>query len=285
MGLATRTVGPNRPTEPGVRAPFESSVKNVQSDADLDKLAKQADGITAISVSRGSLTPDGAKRLKEFRGLRLLFFNSSFVDDSILEAISDHPSLGHLSLNDSRVGDAGLAHVAKLPKLRQLDLWQTSVTSEGLRVLENAPALQELKLMGGLIDDAALANLKKLRYLRQLEVHGATITDEGLKHLVDYPALESFVVSCRAFPGQAGSITDKGLEHIAKTKIRRLFVARAAITDAGLKHLETMTTLRSLSLNDTEVTAEGLENLKEKLPALRIVDSHSSGIRPTPRKR
>ena len=111
--------------------------------------------------------------------------------------------------------------------------------------------------MGRQFDDKTLENLSKLRFLRQLAIHGGAVTDEGLTYLIDYPQLESFVVSCPEIPAQVPQITDKGLESIAKTKISRLFISRAAITDAGLKHLETMTTLRSLTLRDTDVTTEG----------------------------
>ena len=218
----------------------------------------------------GMLTPEGAKRLKEFPNLQLLFFNSSFIDDSILESISDLPNLAHLSLNDPRVGDTDLVHVTKLPKLRNLELSQTTVTSDGLRVLENAPSLQELTLMGRQFDDKTLESLSKLRFLRSLAIHGGSVTDEGLKYLIDYPQLESFAISCPEIPAQVPQITDKGLEFIAKTKINQLFISRAAITDAGLKYLEKMTTLRSLTLRDTDVTTEGMESLEKALPALRV---------------
>jgi Ran GTPase-activating protein (RanGAP) involved in mRNA processing and transport len=230
------------------------------------------------------LTPEGAKRLKEFPSLQLLFFNGSSIDDSVLEAISDLPNLTHLSLNDSRTGDSGLAHAAKLPKLQRLELSQTAVTSVGLRVLENAPSLQEITLMGRQFDDQTLENLRQLRYLKNLAIHGGSVTDEGLKYLVDYPQLESFVVSCPEIPAQASQITDMGLESIGKTKISRLFIARAAITDVGLKHLEKMTTLRNLSLRDTQVTPEGIESLEKALPAVRIMAQQSHRSPPMPRQ-
>ena len=97
-----RTPVPGRPTRPAVGQSGDSGVQNIRSDADLDKLVARASDIRAISVSQGMLTPEGAKRLKEFPSLQLLFFNDSFIDDSVLEAISDHPSLAHLSLSGRR---------------------------------------------------------------------------------------------------------------------------------------------------------------------------------------
>ena len=98
----------------------DSGVQNIRSDADLDKLVARASDIRAISVSQGMLTPEGAKRLKEFPSLQLLFFNDSFIDDSVLEAISDLPKSGPSVTQRPGVGDSGLVHVAKLPRLRRI---------------------------------------------------------------------------------------------------------------------------------------------------------------------
>ena len=152
---APRTPVSGRSTRPAIAVPADSGVQNVRSDADLEKLIQRANEIRSISVSMGMLTPEGAKRLKEFPSLQLLFFSSSFIDDSVLESI-------------------------------------------------------------------------------------------------------------------------------AKTKISRLFIVRAAITDAGLKHLETMTTLRSLTLRDTDVTTEGMESLEKALPALRVMAPSTLRTPPTP---
>ncbi len=261
---------PGQPRRAASAQPSESGVQKIRSDADLEKLVARASEIRSISVFNGMLTTKGANRLKEFPELRLLFLRDSFIDDSVYEAISDLPNLSSLFIAGSRVGDSGLLHVAKLPKLQQLELSQTAVTPDGLLVLENAPSLRELNLMGRQFDDKSLENLKVVRSLRELSIHGGSISDEGLKHLCDFPVLETFAVSCQELPGQASQITDKGMESIAKTKISRLFIARVAITDAGLKHLESMTTLRSLTLKDTDVTTEGLEALQKALPALRV---------------
>jgi hypothetical protein len=43
------------------------------------------------------------------------------------------------------------------------------------------------------------------------------------------------------------------------------------VTDAGLHHLEGMTTLDELDLSDTKVTAAGVETLQKSLPACKII--------------
>ncbi len=63
---APRTPVPGRPTRPAIAEPADSGVQNVRSDADLEKLIQRANEIRSISVSMGMLTPEGAKRLKEF---------------------------------------------------------------------------------------------------------------------------------------------------------------------------------------------------------------------------
>jgi hypothetical protein len=43
-----------------------------------------------------------------------------------------------LNLHSTAVTDAGIAHLHRLPRLRQLYLWQTEVTPEAVAALESA---------------------------------------------------------------------------------------------------------------------------------------------------
>jgi hypothetical protein len=138
---------------------------------------------------------------------------------------------------------------------------QTNVSSDDFHILARAPSLEELTLTGPSFDDKVLEHLKHAPVLQQLAIHGGTITDEGLKHLIDYPALETFTVSRSPLPAQQATITDRGLEYLGLTCINRLYIGGAAITDAGLKHLAQTKSLRSLSVNGTQVTREGLDTL------------------------
>ena len=53
--------------------------------------------------------------------------------------------------------------------------------------------------------------------------------------------------------------------------LKGLYLGGTGVTDAGLKHLETMTQLETLDLTRTRVTGRGVSRLKESLPSLKII--------------
>ena len=70
-------------------------------------------------------------------------------------------------------------------------------------------------------------------------------------------------------------VTDLGLAHLeCLTSLRFLYLNETGVTDAGLKHLRTMKKLEELRLENTRVTNAGEERLRWELnqdpPRLRI---------------
>jgi hypothetical protein len=64
-------------------------------------------------------------------------------------------------LERSDVTDEGLKHLAKLAKLRSLDLRQTAVTDAGLKHLEGMVELRELFVTSSKVTDAGVFALRK----------------------------------------------------------------------------------------------------------------------------
>jgi predicted Ser/Thr protein kinase len=113
------------------------------------------------------------------------------------------------------------------------------------------------------VTDAGLAHLRKWSKLRYLKLNGTSISDDGLVHLAAMPNLQVLY-----FDGTA--IGDAGLAHLRKLKLEELVLATTRLTDAGVKQLAGMQTLRMLDLNYDEVTDAGLNHLKG-LTALRML--------------
>ena len=53
-------------------------------------------------------------------------------------------------------------------------------------------------------------------------------------------------------------------------RLKRLWLQRTQVTDAGLPHLERLTSLRELDLRDSRVTDEGVKKLQRALPNCEI---------------
>ena len=88
-----------------------------------------------------------------------------------------------LDVSRTRVTDAGLVSVAKLPNLTRLDLNHTGVTDAGLARLASLTHLESLNLYGTVITDAGLDRLKGLTRLRTLHLWQTQVTPEGVARL------------------------------------------------------------------------------------------------------
>lgn len=96
-----------------------------------------------------------------------------------------------LSLEQSRVSDAGLCSLPVLLRLRCLDLDGTSITDKALVWVAEQPVLEELWLEQTTISDAGLSSLQRARSLRFISLIDTDVTVEGIKALrAVHPTLE-----------------------------------------------------------------------------------------------
>jgi internalin A len=90
-----------------------------------------------------------------------------------------------------QVTDLGLSKLAKLKKLRRLDVSGAKLTPEGIKVLEGLPQLERLSLWYCTdLDDSAAATLASIPTLTNLDVSYTAIGDKGLQSLAALPKLK-----------------------------------------------------------------------------------------------
>jgi hypothetical protein len=90
-----------------------------------------------------------------------------------------------LYIYSDEIADAGLAQIAGLTRLQELDLQSTQITDAGLAHLARLTRLQRLSLDGTKITDAGLAHLAGLTRLQWLWLlnNNSQVTDDGVKKL------------------------------------------------------------------------------------------------------
>lgn len=150
------------------------------------------------------------------------------------------PSLQRLSLAGSRVSLAPLWNLKSVPRLWNLNLSRTQLSSDALRIVAQAPQLTELRLEGcDWLRDDDLRALEPLAGLQMLSLSGTPVSPACL------PILE------------------------ALPRLRFLHLDRCPkFDDASIDALISLCSSRSFSLNlsGTEITGDGLSRLRSALP-------------------
>ena len=99
------------------------------------------------------------------------------------DGLADVARLGNvveLNLRDTKITSAGLVHLKGLAKLKRLHLERTNVGDEGIANLTKLTTLEYLNLYGTKITDKSLDHLAGLKNLRQLYVWQTDVTDAGI---------------------------------------------------------------------------------------------------------
>jgi hypothetical protein len=137
----------------------------------------ELDAMSAIQRVHGHVLTDeqGHVTRIDFRGVQ--------VRDDELAPLSRFPYLERLVLDDSSIGNAGLAHLEGLKNLKELSLRGTNVTDEGLPHLQKVPALREMDLERLPITDAGLIQLGPIKSLRKVYVGPGGPTSAGVDAL------------------------------------------------------------------------------------------------------
>ncbi|PWL39486.1 hypothetical protein DKG77_01215 [Flagellimonas aquimarina] len=102
------------------------------SDEDFDLLKPYKDNIVEINLGYTNLTDELAKRLKQFKHLTKLQLQNTGITNATVQIISNLEFLESLNLYGSELDDSALNSLATLPNLKNLYVWQTKMTKDGL---------------------------------------------------------------------------------------------------------------------------------------------------------
>lgn len=191
------------------------------------------------------------------------------MTDAILGRVSQLEHVEELDLGGSRgVTDEGLRHLARLPRLRSVDVTGCAVGDAGLEAVGRIATLERIVLSGTRVTDAGVANLKGCRALRVVDLSGTSTGDGAIRALAGAPELRHF---------QSGNeVTDAGLALFREYPVFRTWAGeepplrlfsyddhpnllrlRGRFTDAGLAHLAACEGLYALNLDSDRLAVTG----------------------------
>jgi hypothetical protein len=196
--------------------------------------------IVALNVTHRFLQNPGIIQTIDPDGLDSLKINATSMDESedglcdrALKFVRHLSGLTELCLDRSDSTDLGLAHAAELPNLHKFSAFSTQMNGSCLK---------------------SICTLKKLRVLR---IAHNILKEENLIFLSALPELECLSVA-------RTGLSDAGMKYLSKCgKLRILDLSEnPGIGDQSIKHLLPLKNLAYLCLKGTQISPEGIKQLK-----------------------
>lgn len=238
-------------------------------DADLQHL-KGLHSLVDLDVAKTSITDAGLAVLQFLPQLKALNLQRcNLVTDAGLANLQYVPELERLQLLYTLIGNDGMEHVAKLHKLKVLDLRGSKVSDEGLAKLENHPSLVDIKLRAASITDTGLQHVATIKQLRTIEAEDTYITDDGLPYLAPLTDLQKL----NLWRSYVGLIPDSFQHLSGMTKLKDLRLRGTGVRAVELKYLVgAKDTLKYLDMIECPIDDAELENIEpfQNLEALEI---------------
>ena len=182
------------------------------TDADLTDVglarAAHLEGLSRLVLNGTRVTDAGLAPLEVSRSLRGLDLSNTAITDHASLNLSRLVGLTELSLADTEFSDRGLsrleglvklesldlaglpitadglaAALPRLPALRHLNLSETWIVNDDLRLLATAKNLSSLSLRDTVVGDRGVLVISKLKGLKRLWIERTRITPMGLEQL------------------------------------------------------------------------------------------------------
>jgi hypothetical protein len=199
---------------------------------------------------------------EEYRGPKILekLLGTSWLDDFVVQTAYSCD----FDAEKERV-DRCIPYLPKCVGLEKIsiqdcyDEQQGFVTDEVVAKLALLTRLQTLEIPCSKITDAAMEPISRFPKLTVLDISHTPVTNHGVRLLESLPLEKLNLCSTK--------IDDAAVESLVRMKdLLELDVSGTKLTDQAIPAFEKMTQLESLDITDTEISEQGYEELKAKLP-------------------
>ena len=234
-----------------------------------------------LDLSHTRISDEGLLHLRparQIQDLNLLYAEQ--ITDQGMNAIRDWHALKALNLRGTRITDGTLAMVAKLTQLESLDVAATGVSENGLAGLIPLTRLKHLALGRNRLNDSTLDALRFLQTLESLDLSGPRnvnrnarrerttgLAERLLRAIAELKNLRVLKLGYTAVgPDELRKLTP------ALVKVEKLGLENCArVNDDALAELAHWPALQYLDVQETAVTQNGIDALRQAKPELKIL--------------
>jgi hypothetical protein len=215
---------------------------------------------------------DAFEHVAELSELKWLGLDHTHVEDADLAHLAGLTGLRSISMINAAITDEGLKHLANLDGLRAFNARNAKITDAGLKNmrLHAKTDLRLLWISQTQISDAGMDEIAPLVELRHLYLSETKVTDEGIKKLGKLSNLEYFYA--KKLP-----LSDDGLATLKAAKnLTYLDLSHTKITDKSLDAIAQMSKIKTVWINESGITGEGLKKFRRNRPNVWISDTFES---------
>jgi internalin A len=221
--------------------------------------------LEGLYLQRTKLRDENLVHLKHLPSLKILSLMATTITDEGMKHLRACLNLRELELPKTVTG-RGLSALAGHPKLRKLNLSRANIDHQGIQVLPEFPQLQSLRLPSGLqLNDHDMQSIGRIKSLKVLGIEKSRIPPDGFKYLRSHNSLTDLTL----FRSQTA---EGGLEYLAAIpNLQWLSFHGSDISNCHIKNLYKAPRLKKLTLAKTAVTGPGLDTLS-RMKSLRYLD-------------
>ncbi len=241
--------------------------------AGLTKLRELGLRNTSRAETGMEITDKGMEHLRGLKALREIDISGTAVTDAGLAYLAGFPELELLALSGSLITDKGMAYVAACRNLKSLILMYTQVGDEGLRRLAPLDKLERLDLSSYRVTDAGVKALRSHPKLDHVSLRSTGVTNAALEHLAAIPSLTRLDLNGSGEPGvNLGRLFDhEGLARLESLpRLRELWLHNLRLGPSEIAALGRLRHLKSLVIDFSDITIDGLRTLRRSLPTTRV---------------
>ncbi len=225
------------------------------------KTRKDGNGnIIEVDLRKMDVTNDLLAQLAGLPKLRSVLLADTKVTDASLEAIGKIPTIENLDLRGCAITNAGMPYLSGLTKLKALKFngknGLCKIDDDGLDALANLPNLKVLAFDSVWVGADGLAKLLGAKEIIELYLADTLVDDDTLPVLLQFPKLQKLRIS-------QTQVSDEGLAVVAKmnTLIELDLSENSLISDQGMQHVAKLKNLKKLNLWRLELTDTGIGEL------------------------
>ena len=225
----------------------------------------QLDQLQVVSLRLTPVTDAAVALLGRLPNLTRLMLDGTGVSDNALAAVN-WPKLTELSARGTRLTDAGLQRLASCKRLQSIKLAGTACTLAGLHRLLVDQQSRDWETALSVSFDTAYDEHKRLI---SLDLTGVRVRDSCIPYVAQLTELQWLVMP-------DSDLTDAGVQALVDAKLDKLTmlnINRSEVSDASLRRLTELKSLRNLHIAATAITAEAISEIGKSSPGLRIYTS------------